>query len=439
MRRVTALALAGLLALVGGVAEARGAERPDEPIDPLYAESVRTGGWLERIGWSWSPLADAIAADRAFPTIAVIDSGVDVSHPEFAGGVVDLHSADCASGARPVRASESLGNVADQDGHGTVVSALAAGPANGEGLVGVSPESSVLMVRVRTDPLGGVDCALTWLGDYAARSSSLLVVNLSLDDRDTTARRRGRIARLVSAGALVVAATGNGGPGKPIGSPARLPHVLAVGDAERQERRAGPQLDLLAPGAGFRVPEAGSSQWEPVVRPFTSWASAVVSGAAALVWGLRRDELTAQQVAWLLRRGASGRGRWRPGDGFGGLSVSGALALRRVPADDEFEVNDTPRSAWTSGAAPSGCRSTSCDGLAGTTDDPQDWWPVARRRTRTHACVTATKGSVRLAWKRTATGLSVGVVARRPLVSYRLRLRATPCTGASASSVLPAR
>ena len=431
MRAATALALGGMLALLaGGVpSAARGAEPPGEPIDPLYVESVQPGGWLERIGWSWTPLAAAIAAERAFPTIAVVDSGIDVAHPEFGGGVVDLQSADCTGGGRPVRVSETLENVSDGNGHGTVVAALAAAPANGEGMVGVSPESSVLMVRVRTEPLAGVDCALGWLGAYAARSSSLLVVNLSLDDLDASPVRRRRIANLVSAGALVVAATGNGGPARPIGSPARLPHVLAVGDVEAEERRVGPQLDLLAPGAGFRVPEAGRGDWRPVVRPFTSWSAAVVSGAAALVWGLRREELTAQQVAWLLRRGASGKGGWRAREGFGLLSVRGALAQRRIPADDEWEVNDTPLAAWRSGAPPTGCRRTTCHGLAGTTDDPADWWPVARRAGRTWACVTAPRGAVRTVWRRSAGRISVGVLARRPLVGYGLRFRSGRCAG----------
>jgi subtilisin family serine protease len=353
--------------------------------------------------------------------------------------VVDLQSADCAQGAGAVRASESFGNVQDGDGHGTVVSALAAAPANGEGMVGVSPESNLLMVRVRTDPLVGVNCALDWLARYAARSSSLLVVNLSLDDLDASTARRTRLARLVSEGALVVAATGNDGPSRPIGSPARLPHVLAVGDDEAVERRRGPQLDLLAPGAGFRVPDAGRGDWKQVTRPFTSWSSAVVSGAAALVWGLRREELTAQQVAWLLRQGASGRGRWRASDGFGTVSVKGALATRRIPADDEWEVNDTPLQAWRSGAPSGGCRRSTCHGLAGTTDDPQDWWPVRRRATRTWACVSAPPNAVRLAWRRSARGLSIGVVARRPLVSYGLRLGSVRCRSARFALAIPAR
>ncbi len=425
------LVLVAALALPAAVAPPAAAL--SEPLDEHHAAATARGGWLQRIGWWWAPFAAAAARDQAFPAIATIDTGVDAGHPEFRDAGIDLRSADCSRG-RPVAAREGLRAVADPNGHGSIVAGLAAAPANGVGIVGVSPLSAVISVRVDPDTLRGVDCALHWLSAEAQRSGRLLVVNLSLADRDVTPRRRALVEALVRDGALVVAATGNGGRrGGPIGAPARLPHVLAVGDAERRERRPGRELDLLAPAGGLRAPDARGG-WSPLTRPYTSWAAPLVAGAGAAVWGLHRggSTLTAQGVAYLLRRGASGGGRWNADRGFGVVSLRGALR-QPAPADDEREVNDSGPRAWASGPDPARCRRGPCAGIAGTTDDALDYWPVfVRRGERVWACLrTPRRGDAVLAgvWRGSRGRRAVGVRARRPLVTYRLRVQSRACAG----------
>ena len=415
-----------MLALTVAVAPAGAAE---PPIDPYYESAIGPSGWLRAIGWSWSPLAAADAADRAFPTIAVVDGGVDPAQPEFQGGTLDPQSRDCSSG-RAVAAAADFANVGDasSDGHGTMVAGIAAAPANGVGIVGVSPFSPVLAVRIRTEPYGNVDCALAWLAAYARSSGTVLVVNLSLVEDRATARRRALVQDLVAAGALVVAATGNGGRAEgAIGNPANLDHVLAVGDDGGVALRPGPQLDLVAPARDFVVPRPGGG-FAALPGPATSWATPVVSGAAAVVWGLRpdADQLTAQQVAYLLRVGAGGHGRWSPRTGFGRVSIAGALRAR-APRDDEVEPNDTAALAVRH-ANRRDCR-RGCYGLIGRTDDAADWWlPTVRRGARVFACAGP---GVRLRVARSNGRAFVRVTPTRPLVAYRLRAGATRCAGAT--------
>ena len=89
LRSRRALLLACIVAALLG--RARGAPRrrtsPSTTTTPL---EVSAGGWLERIGWSWDAIQRAHYDDVAYPTIAVVDSGIDDEHPEFADdGVID--------------------------------------------------------------------------------------------------------------------------------------------------------------------------------------------------------------------------------------------------------------------------------------------------------------------------------------------------------------
>ena len=327
-----------LLACIAGLLAAPAAAQAEDPIDDYYPLETESGGWLERINWSWEDIQRAHYEDVAYPTIAVIDTGIDDLHPEFADdGVVDPASADCRSG-RPVVSNGDLKRVSDLGkGHGTTVAGLAAAPANGVGIVGASPYSALLVLRIVPEGLGGLACSL----DYLARlmdhgAIGLLVVNLSLaDPRSPSLAVRNGIAKLVRRGALLVAATGNSNAngGTRLRYPARLPHVIAVGDMEEQALLPGPELDLLAPGGNLWTPTVGQV-WKPIGPAQTSYATPLVSGAAAAVWGAHPDgsALTAQQIAWLLRSTATRAKSWTQRRGFGTIDVGAALRFR-APQD----------------------------------------------------------------------------------------------------------
>ena len=184
----------------------------------------------------------------------------------------------------------------------------------------------------------------------------LLVVNLSLaDPRSPSLAVRNGIAKLVRRGALLVAATGNrdANGGTRLRYPARLPHVIAVGDMEEQARLPGPELDLLAPGGSLWTPTVGQV-WKPIGPAQTSYATPLVSGAAAAVWGAHPDgsALTAQQVGWLLRSTARRARRAGRGAAASGRSTSAppCASPSGSPPTTSLEPNDSATEASSGGA-----------------------------------------------------------------------------------------
>jgi lantibiotic leader peptide-processing serine protease len=90
--------------------------------------------------------AHQITGGSPLVRVALIDSGIDPGHPEFAGRIDTANSVSCATGA-PVR-DPSGALWRDQIGHGTQVAGLIAAGDNGFGIVGVAPHVQLLIVKV---------------------------------------------------------------------------------------------------------------------------------------------------------------------------------------------------------------------------------------------------------------------------------------------------
>ena len=167
---------------------------------------------------------DAINADQAHQIatgagviVAVIDSGLDLTHPQFAGKIVDPASWVCPAGA----AKPCFGNnVDDENGHGTHVAGTILSPADGVGTTGVAPDALIMPVRVldaegsgsTADIAAAVDWAVAHGADVinmslgAAFGLGAVISNplLSLDGGLADA-----VARAADAGVLVAIAAGN--------------------------------------------------------------------------------------------------------------------------------------------------------------------------------------------------------------------------------------
>src|SRR4051794_22497919 len=269
---------------------------------------------------------------------------------DFAG-FLDDQSADCV-GRRTAKTITDPSQVNDTNGHGTQVATVAAAPANGKGSVGVSPDSQVIVVRVTLDGSAfSAACAFDYLATIA--SQQLLVVNLSFTTQET-ADSAAALQRLIRAGALVVAATGNFT--KPAGWPASAKHVLAVGRSDGGLSAGGPALDLVAPGGTLRLPELDGS-WHTGQDKGTSYAAPIVAGTAARVWGAYGDVTDPQVIAYLLRRTAQHRGAAFDGRrGFGTVDLAAATSLpaAHVPAPAESEPNDPRATASPAPSCPGG-------------------------------------------------------------------------------------
>lgn len=208
-------------------------------------------------------------------TVAVIDSGVDLRHPEFAGSTVA--EIDFADGAPAPHA------------HGTaMVGAILAH----QRLVGVAPDVHVLVLRAFTGEAatsgaaGTTDHIVRALDEAAARGAG--VVNLSFaGPADAYVGRM--LAALRQKGIAAVAAAGNAGPASPPLYPAADPNVIAVTAIDARDRlygsaNRGPFICVAAPGVDVLEPAPGSAYQ---MSTGTSVAAAQVAGIAALI--LARD------------------------------------------------------------------------------------------------------------------------------------------------------
>ncbi|MFN2469204.1 MAG: S8 family serine peptidase [Gaiellaceae bacterium] len=321
-RIIPELSLGATLRRVGPDRPMRRVRTHLEAGDPLLASEY----WLQKIG------ADRVEPPGPGVPVTVIDTGVDLSHPEFAGrpGTVALN--------RQVV-------VGADDDHGTAVSSVVAAPANGIGLVGVYPEA-ILQVW-DASPRGAGNLSNEIRGILAAAKRGPSVINLSLGSEEYDPIEEEAVLVALSRGSIVVASSGNEfQEGNPIEYPASLNHVLTVGATDEGDEPAyfsssSASVDLAAPGQA--IPVALPFEYKPSgygVEDGTSFSSPLVAGAAAWVW-TARPELDSTQIFTLLRRSARDIGKrgYDEATGFGLLDIPRALRFK-APEPDPQEPND---------------------------------------------------------------------------------------------------
>nr|WP_211160964.1 S8 family serine peptidase [Microcella alkalica] len=270
------------------------------PAGILAADAIRDRQyWLDEYG-----IREAWQVTRgAGVTIAIIDSGVDASHPDLRGAVVggiDLSGVGAADGTRPVGS--------DAPDHGTMVASLAAGrgSAPGDGVIGAAPEASLLSASLAFGPEqrdgdAQVAEAVRWAVDAGAD-----VISLSLT-RNTLAWPESWDDAFGYAEAndvVVIAAAGNRGSGtEQVGAPATIPGVVAVGGVDRAGRASdaasaqGISIAVMAPSEQLvgAVPGGGHVIWQG-----TSGAAPIVAGIAALIRAAHPEATAADVVTRLI-------------------------------------------------------------------------------------------------------------------------------------------
>ncbi len=281
------------------------------PNDPQYG----TQWGLEKIN---CPNAWNRSTGSPNTVVAVIDSGVDLDHPELqpllvAGqDLVDLAGVSPRPGWHFEGDFLTVDNVPqDEVGHGThVAGTIAAVSNNGVGVAGVTWQCKIMPVKVlarmvnNADPtrITGVGTAvdiaagIRWAADNGAH-----IINMSLGGYNDTFVERDAVAYAVSRGCVVVAAMGNDDTSQP-SYPAAYPDVIAVGAIDQSEQRAsfsnfGPHISISAPGVSIR-----STDWDNTYssKSGTSMASPHVAGVAALIRSCN-DSLSATDIADIIR------------------------------------------------------------------------------------------------------------------------------------------
>jgi hypothetical protein len=286
------------------------------PNDPDYSRSQAS--YLDAIGvpsaWETTKGSEAVV-------VAVLDSGIDASHPELAGRVVP--------GRNILNGSD---DTTDERGHGTgMAGIIGARTNNAVGVAGVAWSVKLMPVKV-TRPSGAatdadVAAGIVWAVDHGAD-----VVSISLSARINGDVLQRAIDHAVRHDVLVVVAAGNSATGVPE-FPGACRGVVAVGATDTGGRRArfsnfGPWVDVSAPGVDIVTTKPRPAGFRSISG--TSASAALVSGVAALLRA-HHPQASSVEVAERLRRSAFGRGPV----GADGVDASGlvdaAAALQMQP------------------------------------------------------------------------------------------------------------
>jgi thermitase len=286
------------------------------PNDPLFAA---------RQQWYY----DLIEAPAAWDTglgnpaviVAVLDTGIDVDHPDLAqaiwtnasevdgnrrddddnGCVDDAHGCSFATSTSPgCRYSEPPNNdIADDTGHGTFAAGIVAGQNDNRlGITGTAPGVKVMPVKVLDCTGAGSTAAAAAGVMYAARMGAD-VINISFGgDSESTTMKNALTEARDTYGVVIVASAGNTSASRAT-FPARLDTVIAVSASDRRNPDAkasfsnwGPEVDVTAPGVDIvsTIPSDLCGEMFSCLsgQPYssasgTSFSAALVSGAAALI------------------------------------------------------------------------------------------------------------------------------------------------------------
>jgi subtilisin family serine protease len=255
--------------------------------------------------------------------VAVVDSGARLDHPDLApnawvnfdevpgnrvdddanGYVDDVHGVDLTTSRRTVQ------DLSDGNGHGTHVSGIVAGAANGRGVVGVAFRARLMIVKVLDARGAGTTGAVAEGIRYAAANGAR-IINLSLGGptRDPALVEAVRAAE--EANVLLVCSAGNLGnnvdnePSYPVALPAR--NMVGVAATEPQSGRAlgsfsnfgRNTIGLAAPGVNV-LSSANDGGYE--LKSGTSMAAPHAAGVAALMAAMRPDMSAVELRAQLLQ------------------------------------------------------------------------------------------------------------------------------------------
>jgi len=291
------------------------------PLQAVQADSTDLPPTLQAIvdgdvtEYQW--MLDAVNAEQAWTdstgagtVVAVIDTGVDATHPDLDTQVIDgARVTEDANGKKilvPATVAQTSG---DFFGHGSHVSGIVAADDDGNGVTGIAPDAQIMPIALLTRK--GVETDLDWLrmitaGIKYASDNSADVINMSLGlqssgiiESPRTEKYLANVDKLCAAvdaastaGTVVVAAAGNDGAfGNPALIPGACPTSLTVAALAPSFNRTDwssfdASVDLAAPGLEVLSVDSTVANLSPtphVLESGTSMASPVVAGVAALL------------------------------------------------------------------------------------------------------------------------------------------------------------
>lgn len=309
------------------------------PNDPGYQQEWFLQAVRAPEAWAETTGAETI-------TIAVVDTGVDLAHPDLKDKIVS-----------PVNIISPPGTAQDDHGHGTQVAGVAAASSNNRlGIAAISWGAKIMPVKVLDASGSG------WISDLAegivyAVDHGARIINLSLAGPSPSETLRQAIDYAHSQGCLVVAAAGNENSGTDY-YPAAADHVIGVVATDGADRVAdfsnhGPYVDLAAPGVSIYSTARGGQY---AYGNGTSTAAPLVAGVAALVWTLHPND-TNDQIERRLEETATDLGQSGRDNFYGYGLIDAARAVGSAPPQQSIRpgrtylplIMDDAYGGWTTG------------------------------------------------------------------------------------------
>lgn len=299
------------------------------PTDPYYSTPYPTFKYGTISQWApqavSAPSAWDVSLGNQNVVIAIVDTGIDSSHPDLASKVVGEYSV--------------IGKSAkDGFGHGTHVAGIAAAATNNDiGIAGMCPNCRILSIKVLDDRgsgyLSDVASGITYAAAHGAR-----VINLSLGGSSVSQTMRAALAYAVANNALPVCAAGNSNSST-APEPAYWYDCLSVIATDQNGAKAsfsnyGVVDDVAAPGVAIlsTMPTYGVTlnsygylnNYDALSG--TSMATPAVAGIAGLVFS-RNPALSPAQVRGIIEAAAGDGAGWSPDLGFGIVNAAKAVSL----------------------------------------------------------------------------------------------------------------
>ena len=317
--------------------------------DPLY-----TSQWgLPDIG---APKAWDVSEGSGV-AVAVIDTGIDSTHPDLAGNVVLYRNY-----------VNPAATAADDEGHGTHVAGIIAAVRNNAAFgAGTAPKATLYAFKVLDSTGAGDDAGVSTAIRDAVDLTPCRIISMSLGGPGSDPALEDAVAHARSMGAIVIAAAGNDGVSTP-SYPAAITGVIGVGAVDSANRLASfsnfgsTDLDIVAPGVDIlsTLPGGKTASWSG-----TSMATPFVSGAAALVWAAR-PSLDAAAVTDLLLTTAQDLGAAGIDQSYGHGLVRPDLALAALSPVPDTTAPTTTSDARASYAGTATVHLTATDNAGGS-------------------------------------------------------------------------
>lgn len=318
-------------------------------ISRIWLDGVRKATLDRSTGQIGAPAAWARSYDGTGVKIAVVDTGIDATHPDLAGKVVAERNFSGSADAK------------DHVGHGTHVASTAAGTgAKDSRFKGVAPGARLINAKVLDDRGIGDDSSIIAGVDWAVAQGAD-IISMSLGSPDTVGidPMEAQVNKIsAEKGILFAVAAGNSGPGQgTVASPGSADAALTVGAVDDNDLIAdfssvGPRTgdgavkpDITAPGVGITAAAAaGTAGQNPpgyISMDGTSMATPHVAGAAAIL-KQKNPTWTGAQIKAVLTGSAKGSSQSVFQQGSGRLAVDKAIDQTLVSEPGSVSLGTQP-------------------------------------------------------------------------------------------------